>query len=103
MMSGWFTKILTPLALYTSQFFSDCTLRDFPDHATFREKCAKLAFVGKLGVFLSLTLYKKISFDHLQRVKYDNLEICETQCMDCPFFPDINHLRIDTGDPRRIC
>ena len=31
-----------------------CLLRDFPDHATFREKGAKLACADKLGVFLSL-------------------------------------------------
>ena len=31
-------------------------IRAFPDHATFREKGAKLACADKLGVFLSLTL-----------------------------------------------
>ena len=48
-------------------------LRDFPDHATFREKGAKLACADKLGVFLSLTLCNKANFDPLQRVKYDDL------------------------------
>ena len=49
-------------------------IRDFPDHATFREKGAKLACADKLGVFLSLTLCNKAEFDPLQRVKYDGLE-----------------------------
>ena len=48
-------------------------MRDFPDHATFREKGAKLACVDKLGVFLSLTLCNKANFDSLQQVKYDGL------------------------------
>ena len=38
-------------------------IRDFPDHATFREKGAKLACADKLGVFLSLTQYNKDNFD----------------------------------------
>ena len=42
------------------------SIRDFPDHATFREKGAKLACADKLGVFLSLTLCKKANFDPLQ-------------------------------------
>ena len=50
------------------------SIRDFPDHATFREKGAKLACADKLGVFLSLTLCKKANFDPLERVKYDSLE-----------------------------
>ena len=49
-------------------------IRDFPDHATFREKGAKLACADKLGIFLSLTLCNKTNFDTLQRVKYDGLE-----------------------------
>ena len=49
-------------------------IRDFPDHATFREKGAKLACAENLGVFLSLTLCNKANFDPLQRVKYDGLE-----------------------------
>ena len=48
--------------------------KSFPDHATFREKGAKLACADKLGVFLSLTLCNKAKFDPLQRVKYDGLE-----------------------------
>ena len=50
------------------------TIRDFPDHATFREKGAKLACADKLGVFLSLTLCNKAKFDPRQQVKYDGLE-----------------------------
>ena len=49
-------------------------VRDFPDHATFREKGAKLACADKLGVFLSLTLCNKANFDTLQHIKYDGLE-----------------------------
>ena len=49
-------------------------IRDFPDHATFREKGAKLACADKLGVFLSLTLCDKANFDSLERVKYDSLQ-----------------------------
>ena len=41
-------------------------IRDFPDHATFRENGAKLARADKLGVFLSLTLCNKANFDPLQ-------------------------------------
>ena len=48
-------------------------ITDFPDHATFREKGAKLACADKLGVFLSLTLCNKAKFDPLQCVKYDGL------------------------------
>ena len=49
-------------------------IRDFPDHATFRDKGAKLDCADKLGVFLSLTLCIKANFDPLQRIKYDGLE-----------------------------
>ena len=67
---------------------------DFQDHATFREKGAKLACADKPGGFLSLTLCNKANFDPLQLVKYDGLTKCERgkKCMDCPLFPDINHL-----------
>ena len=51
----------------------DASIRDFPDHVTFREKGAKLACADKLGVFVSLTLCNKANFDPLQRVKYDGL------------------------------
>ena len=69
-------------------------IRDFPDHATFREKGAKLACADKLGVFLSLTLCNKANFDPLQRVQYGGLKKSETgnKCMDCFYFPNINHL-----------
>ena len=43
----------------------DAQIRDFPDHATFREKGAKLACADKLGVFLSLTLCEKANFEYL--------------------------------------
>ena len=49
-------------------------IRDFPDHATFREKGAKLACADKLGVVLSLTLCNKANFDPLQRFEYDGPE-----------------------------
>ena len=45
------------------------TIRDYPDHATFREKGAKLACADKLGVFLSLTLCKKANFEYLSFIK----------------------------------
>ena len=44
-------------------------IRDFPYHATFREKGAKLACADKLGVFLSLTLCKKATFEYLSFIK----------------------------------
>ena len=44
-------------------------IRDFPDHATSREKGAKLACADKLGVFLSLTLCKKANFEYLSYIK----------------------------------
>ena len=65
------------------------TIRDFPDHATFREKGAKLACADELGVFLSLTLCNKTNFDPLQRFKYDGPEkLCNRKKMyglsSCP-------------------
>ena len=48
-----------------------CTIRDFPDHATFRKKSVLLAQSNKLGGFLSLTLCKKANFDLILLVKYD--------------------------------
>ena len=44
-------------------------IRDFPDHATFRGKGAKLACADKLGVFLSLTLCKRANFEYLSFIK----------------------------------
>ena len=41
-------------------------IRDFPDHATFRKKGAKLDCGDKLVVFLSLTLCIKANFDPQQ-------------------------------------
>ena len=74
----------------------DDTIRDFPDHATFREKGAKLACADKLVVLLSLTLCNKANFDPLHKSNMMALKTCETgkECMDCPLFPDINHLMI---------
>ena len=46
-----------------------CEIRDFPDHATFREKGAKLARADKLGGILSLTLCKKANFEYLSFIK----------------------------------
>ena len=63
---------------------------DFPDHATFRKKCAKLACADKLGIFLSLTLCNKANF-----VKYDGLEKCERgkKSINCLLFPKILMVR----------
>ena len=55
-------------------FLRCLSIRDFPDHATFREKGAKLACADKLRIFLSLTLCNKANFDPLQPVKYDGPE-----------------------------
>ena len=49
-------------------------ITEFPDHATFGDKGAKLACADKLRVFVSLTLCNKANFDPLQRVKYDGPE-----------------------------
>ena len=48
-------------------------IREFPDHATFRENGAKLARADKLGVFLSVILCNKAIFDSLQQVRYNGL------------------------------
>ena len=60
--------------LYISVFYVPLAIRDFTDHATFRENGAKLASADKLGVILSLTLCYKANFDPLQHVKCDGLE-----------------------------
>ena len=44
-------------------------IRDFLDHATFKENGAKLACVDKLEVFLSLTLCKRTNFKYLSFIK----------------------------------
>ena len=49
--------------------WSHIRIRDFPYYATFRENGAKLACADKLGVFLSLTLCKKASFEYLAFIK----------------------------------
>ena len=47
------------------------TIRDFPDHATFREKCISTGlWSDKLMDSLSLPLCNKTNFDPLQFVKY---------------------------------
>ena len=51
------------------EFRSSVAIRDFPDHATFREKGAKLSYVDKLGVFLSLTVCKKANFEYMSFIK----------------------------------
>ena len=68
---AWLAVISSPSP---KQGPSTVSIGDFPDHATFREKGAKLACVDKLGVLLSLTLCNKANFDPLQQVKYDGLD-----------------------------
>ena len=77
-------------------------IRDFPDHATFREKSVTIGLSDKLMDFLSLILCNKANFVPQQRVKYEIWKKCETgkKCMDCLLFPDINHLRIDNSGSR---
>ena len=41
------------------------TIREIPDHATFREKEVTLGWLDKLGVFLSLALCNLANFDKL--------------------------------------
>ena len=45
-------------------------------------------------MFLSLTLCNKANFDPYNELNMMALKRCETgkKCMDCPLFPDINHL-----------
>ena len=57
---------LTMLKEGGTEGFGVVLTRDFPDHATFREKGAKLAYADKLGVFLSLTLCNEANFDPLE-------------------------------------
>ena len=73
--------------------------KDFPDHATFREKGAKLACADKLGVFLSLTLCNKANFSPYNESNMMTLNKCEKgiKCMDFPLFPDINHVMMPVG------
>ena len=46
------------------------SIREIPDHATFREKENTLGWLDKLGVFLSLTLCNLANFDQLYLPKY---------------------------------
>ena len=39
------------------------SMREIPDHATFREKKDTLGWLDKLGIFLSLALYNLTNFD----------------------------------------
>ena len=74
-------------------------IRDFPDHATFRENGAKLACANKPRVFLSLTLKIRQTLTPYNESNVMALEKCKTgnNGMDCPLFPDINHLMILVG------
>ena len=60
------------------------TIRDFPDHANFREKGATLACADKHGGFLSLTLCNKADFDPFNKSNMVALKICERgkKCRD---------------------
>ena len=49
-------------------------IRDFPDHATFREKTVTTCLVGQAWGFLSLTLCNKANFDPILLVNYDVLQ-----------------------------
>ena len=46
-------------------FPSRNTIREIPDHATFREKEHTLGWLDKLGGFLSLALCNLANFDQL--------------------------------------
>ena len=63
-------------------------IRDFPDHATFREMGAKLVSADNLGVFLCMTLCNNANFEPYNKSNVMALKKCETgkQCMDCPLF-----------------
>ena len=49
------------------------TIREIPDHATFRVKGANLAWLDKRGVSLSLAQCNLAKFDHLWFPKYSVL------------------------------
>ena len=49
-------------------------MKDFPDHANFREKSVTTGLVGQAWGFLSLTLCYKANFDPILLVKYDGLQ-----------------------------
>ena len=49
------------------------TIREIPDHATFRVKGANLAWLDKLGGSLSLALCNLANFEHLWFPKYSVL------------------------------
>ena len=46
------------------------TIREIPDHATFREMEHRLDWLDKLWGFLSLALCNLVNFDHLYPTKY---------------------------------
>ena len=69
-----FKNIKVKIQILDILFHTFLLIRDFPDHATFREKGAKLACADKLGVFLSLSLCKKANFDYLSFIKEKSLQ-----------------------------
>ena len=66
--------LLFVLLLYAIMALT-CAIREIPDHATFRVKGANLAWLDKLGDFLSLALCNLANFDHLWFPKYSVLYI----------------------------
>ena len=67
MLAPWWSYTSIGLGIYVCR--GGHPIRDFPDHANFREKGAKLACVDKLGVLLSLNLSKKANFEYLSFIK----------------------------------
>ena len=69
------------------------SIREIPDHATFRVKGANLAWLDKLGGCLSLALCNLTKFDHLWFPK--NSVLIQLQyvkkLMNCSLFPNVNH------------
>ena len=49
------------------------SIREIPDHATFRGKGANTAWLDKLGLFPSLALCNKADFGYLQFPNYSVL------------------------------
>ena len=66
-------------------------IRDFPDHATFREKGAKLACADKLGVFLVLTHVIRSTLNPYNESNMMALKKCKAgkKYIACPLFPGI--------------
>ena len=55
----------------SEQFDTKESIRDFPDHATFREKSVTTGPVGQVWGFPFLTLCKKTNFDLILLVECD--------------------------------